>query len=240
MPSSLQVTDRLRALAERYELPDTAVARLDILLQALSGEHAPTTVKDPRKGVDVHVADSLSGLDVPQLRSARRIADIGAGAGLPGLALAAALPGAAVTLVESVGRKCRFIEETAAAMGVDVYVVHARAEEWAGPAEIVTARALAPLAVLCEYAAPMLEPGGHLIAWKGEVLDGEREQAEGAAVTLGLKPAGEWATEPFPSARRHTLHLYSKVGDTPSKFPRRPGVARKRPLGAGTHSPVEG
>jgi 16S rRNA (guanine527-N7)-methyltransferase len=240
VPPSAQVTARLHVLAERYELPDAAVTQLAILLDALAGEHAPTTVHDPRKGVDIHVADSLSGLDVPQLRSARAIADIGAGAGLPGLVLATALPGARVTLVESAGRKCLFIAETAEAMGVEVEVVHARAEEWTGPTEIVTARALAPLAVLCEYAAPMLEVGGHLLAWKGAVVAGEREAAEAAAEQLGLRPAGDWPTDPYPAAKRHTLHLYSKVRETPDRFPRRPGMATKRPLGASSHRQVEG
>lgn len=230
---------RLRALAERYEVPEAAILQLGILLEALAGEHAPTTVRDPRRGVDVHIADSLSALDVPQLRTARRVADIGAGAGLPGLALAPALPGARVTLVESVGRKCQFITETAAAMGIAVEVVNARAEEWAGPVEIVTARALAPLAVLCEYAAPMLETGGHLIAWKGAVEAQELEDGEAAAAALGLKPAGTWTTDPFPGARHHSLYLYSKVGPTPDRYPRRPGIATKRPLSAKTQRQVE-
>ena len=229
---SALVHARLHELAERFELRDAAISQLAILLEALAGEHAPTTVRDPRRGVDVHVADALTGLEVPQLRSALRIADIGAGAGVPGLVLAAALPGAAVTLVESTARKCAFMEATAEAMGVPVDVVHARAEEWSGPVDAVTARALAPLAVLCEYAAPMLAVGGTLVAWKGSVPAGEAEQGELAAALVGLRPAGCWSTDPFPEARSHRLYVYSKVSKTPDRFPRRPGIAAKRPLGA--------
>ena len=127
----------------------------------------------------MHVADSLVALDLPAVRSARRVADLGSGGGFPGLALAIALPAAHVALVESVGRKCAFLATAVSELGLgNVEVVNARAEAWPegiGAQDLVVARALAPLPVLLEYAAPLLEPGGVLVAWKGR-----REPAEEA------------------------------------------------------------
>jgi 16S rRNA (guanine527-N7)-methyltransferase len=86
--------------------------------------------------------------------------------------------------------------------------------------------------VLVEYAAPLLRLGGTLVAWKGARDPDEEAAGTRAALALGLEPAEPRPVEPYEGARDLNLHLYSKVGKTPSKFPRRPGVAAKRPLGA--------
>jgi 16S rRNA (guanine527-N7)-methyltransferase len=111
--------------------------------------------------------------------------------------------------------------------------VCARAEEWPDGAEAcdaVTARALAPLSVIYEYAAPLLRPGGVVVAWKGEVPQSEAADAGAAAGILGLAQAAPRAVQPFPGSQRRTLHVARKVSPTPSNFPRRPGIAAKRPL----------
>jgi 16S rRNA (guanine527-N7)-methyltransferase len=187
--------------------------------------------------LEQHVADSLSGLEIAELRSARRVADLGAGAGFPGLALAIALPGAEIDLIESAGRKCEVIGRLASAAGLDnARVVHARAEEWAlaGGREAydaATARAVASLAVLCEYASPLLRDGGALVAWKGARDPGEERSGAEAAARLGLEPGEIRAVRPFPAARDRHLHVFTKTGPTPAGIPRRPGMAAKRPLG---------
>lgn len=228
---------RLDEIAACHGLPAAARERLALLLVALAGDpHAPSTVRHPAEAVDVHLADSLAGLDLPPLARASRIADLGSGAGFPGLALAAALPDAEVALVESSARKCEYLERTVAAVGLArVRVVRSRAEAWEeglGWADAVTARALASLPVLAEYAAPLLRERGVLVAWKGEVGAAEREAAGRAAGELGLEPREVSATQPFPASRHRSLWTYVKVAPTPSRYPRRPGVARKRPLGS--------
>jgi 16S rRNA (guanine527-N7)-methyltransferase len=233
------VRARLAELVERHGLSTVAAERLGIFLEELADdEHAPTTVRDPARAVDVHVADSLAALDVEQLRTAATIADLGAGAGVPGLVLAAALPESHVTLVESVGRKCAFMDRVAAAMGLDnADVLPARAETWAeglGACDAVTARALAPLPVLVEYAAPLLRAGGALVAWKGSPEPAEEADGEAAAQMLGMELAARHGIEPFEGAERHSLYVYLKVRSTPNGYPRRPGIARKRPLRAST------
>jgi 16S rRNA (guanine527-N7)-methyltransferase len=230
-----RVDKRIAELAERWALPTEAPAQLRGILDAVAAEPTSiTTVRDPAQGVDVHVADSLAGLAVGHLRSAQAVADLGAGGGFPGLVLAAALPQTRVTLVESVGKKTDFLRRTADAVGLaNVHVVTGRAERWPEGIEahdIVTARALAPLNVLAEYAAPLLREGGRLIAWKAKRDPSEERDALYAADVLGLEPQPTVAAETFPGADERNLYVYLKVRPTPARFPRREGMARKRPL----------
>jgi len=232
---SRETLARLEALAVEHGLPEAATANLAALLTLQADDPtASTTVRDPAVAVDRHVADSLSGLALEAVRDARRIADIGSGAGWPGLALAAALPAAQVALVESASRHCRYLERAASMAGLaNVSVVHARAEEWPaglGAHDLVTARALAALPVLCEYAAPLLAEGGWLVAWKGAVVPDELSDGRAAAGVLGLHPAEPLHVIPYAGARAHTLHAFRKIAPTPDRFPRRPGIATKRPL----------
>lgn len=229
------VDSRLAELARDHDLPAEAVTRLAALLDFVAGDStAPTTVADPPRAVDVHVADSLDALVLPDLARAGFIADIGAGAGFPGLALAAALPDTTVALVESVGRKCEFIERAAGAAGIaNARAVHARAEEWPdgiGRCDVVTARALAPLGVLIEYAGPLLREAGALVAWKGRMDRGEAADAAAASSELGLEPREVIAQPRRSGADEHSLYVYVKVRATPERFPRRAGMARKRPI----------
>jgi 16S rRNA (guanine527-N7)-methyltransferase len=195
-------------------------------------------VSNPDEAVDIHVADSLSGLELPEVRAARWIADIGAGAGFPGLVLAVALPRARVDMVESASRKCAVIDRLTHAAGLDNEIVRAlpmRAEEraaWGGREsyDVVTARAVGPLPVLVEYAAPLVAADGIFVAWKGARDGDEEARGEAAASELGLQPEAVVEVHPWPEARDRNLVVYRKVGPTPERFPRRPGMAAKRPL----------
>ena len=237
--------ETLVELAAEHQLPAGAADQFARLLEALAAEPDPhTTVSDPARAVDVHLRDSLVALAVPALRHAATVVDIGSGAGFPGLPLAVALPAARFDLVESASRKTAVIGRLAAAAGLaNVRAVHARVEEWArtgdrGSAggraayDIATARAVAPLGVLVEYAAPLLRRGGTLIAWKGSPDAGEVEAGSLAAADVGLEACEPLAVTPYSGARDLHLYLYSKVRDTPAKFPRRPGMPAKRPLRA--------
>ena len=228
---------RLVGLAEDFELPEGSAKRLRALLDAVEHDPAaPTTVTDPSAGVDVHVADSLDGLRIPELRAARRVADLGAGAGFPGLVLAVALPGAEVALLDAASKKAAFMARAATAIeAANARPLHARAEEWAegmGRQEVVTARALAALPVLVEYAAPLLVLGGTLVAWKGRRDPAEEADGDAAAAATGMERTAVVVPPARPGADRRTLYVYTKAGPTPPRFPRRPGMARKRPLAA--------
>jgi 16S rRNA (guanine527-N7)-methyltransferase len=229
----VSVRSRLEELGGRFEVPEAGIDALEAILSLQADDPtAPTTVRDSAEAVDRHVADSLVALELPAVRAARRIADLGSGAGWPGLALAAALPEARVALVESAARHCRYLRTAATGLR-NVEVVHARAEDWPaglGAHDLVTARALAALPVVCEYAAPLLCVGGVLVAWKGLVSDDEASAGRGAAVTLGLEPVEVRAVAPYVGAERRTLHVFRKIEATPARYPRRPGMAVKRPL----------
>ena len=217
---------------------EPAPAVIERLLDALADSHAPTTVHARDEARRVHVDDSLAGLEVEGVRGARVIADLGSGAGLPGLVLAAALPEAHVFLVESVRRKAEWIAATAAACGLaNAEAVWTRAEAWTDGrdrCDVVTARALAALPVLCEYAAPLLRPGGTLVCWKGAVDDDEAADGRAAAALLGFSEPEVVAVTPYPGSRSRTLWVFRRVGALPAGFPRREGMAAKRPLGRGS------
>lgn len=226
---------QVRELTRRYGLAPRARAQLSTILTTLAvDDRAPTTVRASEEAIDAHLADSLVALEVNLVRSAKRLADIGTGAGFPGLALAVALPRSEVWLVESQTKKCQFLRGMIAAAGIDnAFVVERRAEEWPdglGAHDVVLARALASAPVVLEYAAPLLALGGVLVDWRGRRDTEDEEAALEAAGQLGLQLLEIRSVRPFEEARDRHLHVYSKVRETPDRFPRRAGMARKRPL----------
>jgi len=226
----------LRNALQGRELSPPQLAQLATVLEVLRrDEHAPTTVRTTQDAAERHLADSLVGLDFDYLISAGAVADLGAGAGFPGLALAIALPTARVSLVESQRRKCEFLTRICAAAEVgNATIVCARAEQWGagvGANDAVVARALAPQPVVLEYAAPLLRDGGALLDWRGRRDPAQERVAAIAAAELGLELRQIRPVQPFASATDRHVHEFVKVRPTPARFPRRPGIARKRPLG---------
>ncbi len=144
------------------------------------------------------------------------LVDVGSGNGAPGIPLALALPDREMVLLESARRRCDFLERWAPA---NARVVWGRAEEqerdWAG---IALAKALAPPAVAAEWCLPLVAPGGAAVLWVGPSAD--RERAGRVARLLAAEPVASPAG----------LLVLRKLGPTPGGFPRRPGLARRRPL----------
>ena len=147
-----------------------------------------------------------------------------------------------IDLIESTGRKAAVIARLAQAAKLEnARAVTARAEDWARtPAALggggeaygaVTARAVAALPVVVEYAAPLLCKEGVLVAWKGARDPAEESRGAAAAALLGLAPEQVLWVEPFEGARDRHLHVFRKISPTPERFPRRAGMAAKRPLG---------
>lgn len=225
----------LPKLGEIYGLGERQLDQLGAVLSGLAEDgHAPTTVRDATLATDVHLADSLAALELAAVRAAGTVADLGAGAGFPGLVLAVAVPGAEVSLVESRARKCAFIERLRTLAEIEnARVVCSRVEEWDEGLrgnDVVVARALAAQPVVLEYAAPLLEVGGVFVDWRGRRNTDEETDALSAAEQLGMRLLEIRRTKPYEGAREHHLHVFEKVAETPSRFPRRAGVARKRPL----------
>jgi len=208
------------------------------VLELLEEERASvSSVTDRERAWRVHVEDSLTGLEVPELAKAGRIADIGSGAGFPGLVLAVALPDSQVDLIESVGRKCEFIQRAIDAAGIpNAVVLNARSEEIATGERrdsygAVTARAVGRLSTLAELASPLLCDGGVLVAWKGKRDPDEERQLARAADQLAMRPEQILDVGDRAGSKHRHLHVLSKLGATPADLPRRPGMAKKRPRG---------
>lgn len=219
------------------QLAEPQRAALRAVLELLAVERASVSSVVDKRAWEVHVLDSLSGLEVAELGAARHIADVGAGAGFPGLALAVALPAAQVDLVESVGRKCDFMRRAAKAAGIDnARVLNLRSEEL-GEGEgresydVVTARAVGRLSTLAELASPLLREGGVLVAWKGRRDEEEDAQLARAAERLRVAPDRVLDVGGRSGGEHRHLHVIRKIGPTPENLPRRPGMAKKRPLG---------
>ena len=218
-------------------LDGAAREQLQTVLDLLAEERASVSSVVDERAWQVHVADSLTGLEVEELRGARRIADIGAGAGFPGLVLAVASPAARIDLIESVGRKCEFMRRAAEAAGIgNVRVLNQRSEDLAAGEgreayDAVTARAVGRLSTLAELASPLLEPNGVLVAWKGKRDAEEEEQLANASAALAMTPGQVLDVGDRAGSRHRHLHVIRKAGPTPANLPRKPGIAKKRPKG---------
>lgn len=175
-----------------------------------------------------HLLDSLTV--VPY--AAAPYIDIGSGAGLPGIPVALAT-GVETTLLEATQKKARFLAEAIGALGLDAAIVAARAEDagrdpqWRERFQSATIRAVASAPAALELAAPFLAAGGRAILQRGASEPGEAEALSGAARELGCVIESEVELN-----QDRRLILIRKTGPTPDRFPRRAGVARKRPLGA--------
>ena len=226
-------------------LTSAQLAKLDQLGAALREGNRRvnlTRITDPAQIETRHFLDSLSAA-VPLLEALNAAAgadlalvDVGSGGGMPGLPLKIAFPRLRVTLVESVNKKAEFLRSTVSALGLDdVQVVAERAETAARDAahrdayDWAVARALGALPVVVELCAPFLAPGGLLVAQRSGDLDAEVIRAAPAFKALHL-----WTRTPIyldlPALPGHGLVVGEKYAPTPDAYPRRPGLARKRPL----------
>jgi len=195
-----------------------------------------TAIRDPEAVATAHVVDSLSALTWLQGRAADRLLDLGSGGGFPGLPLAAALPGVAVTLTEPIGKKARFLSTVVEATGLAerVTVATARAEALAADRtmragwSVVTARAVASMADLVELAFPLLIRGGALVAWKRGDIAGELAAAERAMARLGGGTLDVLEIA-VPGLTGHRLVVAERLGDLPDGFPRDPAARKRNP-----------
>jgi 16S rRNA (guanine527-N7)-methyltransferase len=192
--------------------------RLRRWLQALLATPGLTAIDDPAEARRVLLEDALRAVEVVRELEGR-IVDVGSGGGSPGIPLAAALPEREVVLLEARRRKCEFLREAAREFP-NVTVVQGRAEEQeVDRFGVALAKALAKPPVAAEWCLPLVREGGAVLLWIGPSAD--LVELGRAAERLGAAP---------PEVREG-LAVLRKVGPTPPGFPRRPGMARKRPLG---------
>jgi 16S rRNA (guanine527-N7)-methyltransferase len=182
-----------------------------------------SAIRDPAEAAARHVLEALAGLPAVDAAPEGALADVGSGGGLPGLVLAVLRPERETHLIEATARKAAFIAHAAGEMGVAVNV-HAERSEDLGRGELrdacacVVARALAPPPVAVELCLPLCRVGGRVVIWSREPAGAELAGA--AAALEGEVLAAECAG----------VLVVRKLGPTPQRFPRRPGMAAKRPL----------
>jgi 16S rRNA (guanine527-N7)-methyltransferase len=211
--------------------------RLRFLLHRIERADLRLTAVDPDRAWERHILDSLAGVPVIAGEPAGALVDVGSGAGLPGLALAICDPGRPTHLIESHARRAAFLRDTAVDLGLTNVTVHpCRSEEVAAGAmretfAVATCRALAAPAVAAELCLPLVRPGGLFLLYAGAV---DESALAAAADTLGGRIEG---TLPVAGSDRRQLVSVRKRAETPARFPRRPGIAAKRPLGAGAVRP---
>lgn len=191
--------------------------RLERWLQAVLDTPGLTALREPEEARRVLLDDSLRGAEVVG-RFPGPVVDVGSGGGAPGIPLAAALPDREVVLLEAQRRKCDFLERAAREFP-NVRVVWSRAEEQAVDSfGVAVAKALAPPPVAAEWCLPLVTPGGAAVLWVGPSADVEAVGRVAEQLAAG------------PPEEHDGLLVLPKLGPTPPGFPRRPGVARKRPL----------
>jgi 16S rRNA (guanine527-N7)-methyltransferase len=192
--------------------------RLDRWLDLLLATPGLTAIRDRAEARRVHVEESLRAADVVR-RFDGPVVDVGSGGGAPGIPLAAVLPEREVTLLEANGRKCQFLREIAREFP-NVSVVHGRAEEQETERfGVAVAKALAQPPVAAEWCLPLVSTGGAAVLFVGPSAD------FGALARVSERVGGG------PPERADGIAVLPKVEPTPEGFPRRPGMAKKRPLG---------
>ena len=188
-----------------------------------------TAITEPQQVARLHLLDSLTVLTAADL-AGKRLIDVGCGAGFPGVPLAIGCPEAKITLLDSLGKRVRWLEETLPTLGVPAECVTARAEEAVQTRresyDFATSRAVARLNILLELTAPYVKVGGMVIAMKGAAAREEMEECTAAIQKLGLKLE---AVRQSP-VEGHSLILLRKVAPTPKQYPRRYAKIKQAPL----------
>ena len=194
-----------------------------------------TAIREPAEVVRKHFIDCLSLLNACELTQGARIADVGTGAGFPGMVLKIVRPDLRMTLIDSLQKRLGFLDALCERVGLSADTVHLRAEDAGRNAayreqfDYVTARAVAPLNVLCEYCLPLVKQGGCFVAMKSLKVSEELEEAKKAIGILGGKP-GEIRTFSLYGDMSRTFVMIGKIRPTPNKYPRQSGKAAKNPL----------
>jgi 16S rRNA (guanine527-N7)-methyltransferase len=240
----MDAIELLRLQAADWGLPlDTdQLARLGRFARFLRGYEEANVIgtRELRSIVLDHILDSLSCFLFEVVGTARRLADVGSGGGLPGVPIKVVKPELRATLVESTGKKALFLRRTVENLSLEgVEVINGRVEEIArsdahrGVYDVATARAVARLPVVAEYCVPLLRVGGAVISMKGRLEREELAEGERAAERLGARVSRLIRVPRLPEIgeKERCLVILEKVGETPGKYPRNVGVPARRPLG---------
>ena len=195
-----------------------------------------TAITEPNEVAVKHFADSLSVFNYVDFPKGASVIDVGTGAGFPGLVLKIARPDIKLTLLDSLNKRLKFLNEVLNTLGLEAELVHARAEEGGHNIDLrecydfAVSRAVARLNVLCEYCLPYVRLSGKFIAFKGGEADEEIKSASNAIQVLGGKKTDVYGFELPENSGSRTLVVIEKVQPTPDKYPRQNGKIKAKPL----------
>lgn len=196
-----------------------------------------TAITEPEEVAVKHMVDSLLAFDTSFKN--KTLADVGTGAGFPGIPLKIYCPSLKVTLIDSLGKRLKFLENVISELGLtDITCEHARAEDagknkkFREKYDIVTARAVARLSVLSEYCLPLVKPGGMFIALKGSKYAEEISEGEQALKILGGKLISSDEVKLPGLDDGRAIVKIKKIKPTPAAYPRKAGTPDKQPLGS--------
>lgn len=207
----------------------------------MANEHINlTAITDKCEFIEKHILDSLMCFDMAEFQKADKIVDLGTGAGFPGIPLAIAAPEKQFVLVDSLAKKLNVIKELTDEMGIhNIKTLHIRAEdmgqsrEYREKFDLCLSRAVANLQVLAEWSLPLVRVGGNVICYKGQKAKAEAKEAGKAIKVLGGKLNRIDETSPNEeNMSEHALVVIRKSAHTPAKYPRKPGLAKKTPIGS--------
>lgn len=222
-------------IMQRHALPEGAAARFDAFHRLLceANEHMDlTNVTVEDEAIEKHYLDSLTAL--PYLEQGAKCVDVGTGAGFPGVPLLLARPDLKMTLLDAQQKRIGFLHETLAAIGADAECVHARVEDFARERrenyDAAVSRAVAPMNILLEWLLPLVRVGGRCILWKGPAAQQELDDANRVSALLGGGKLEVREAAASEAGSGHVLILVEKIAQTDAKFPRKAGMAKKRPL----------
>ena len=216
------------------ELPEEIRQRLCDFGRAMVAQNEVmnlTGITEDSAVAKMHLLDSLTVLSTQDLEG-KTLIDVGCGAGFPGVPLAIACPGAKITLLDSLGKRMKWLETVLPTLGVSAECITARAEEAVATRresyDFATSRAVARLNILLELTAPYVKVGGAVLAMKGAAAREELAECDSAIRKLGLKLE---AVKEFPiDGTAHAVIVLRKVAPTPAKYPRRFAQIKKSPL----------
>jgi len=225
----------------RQGLPELGLALDEHILDTLVGfGHAMvkqnevmnlTGITEDSAVAKLHLLDSLTVLSTADL-AGKSLIDVGCGAGFPGVPLAIAAPTAKITLLDSLGKRMKWLETVLPTLGIDAECVTARAEEAVATRresyDYATSRAVARLNILLELTAPYVKVGGAVLAMKGAMAKEELAECDNAIKKLGLKLE---AVKEFPiDGANHAVIVLRKIKPTPAQYPRRFAKIKQAPL----------
>lgn len=236
--NKIEFENGLNAMGIEFE--DSYYDDFDIYRKLLVewNEHMNLTgITDKREVFIKHFLDSVGTYLSSRIPEGASVIDVGTGAGFPGLAMKVFDRSLQLTLLDSLNKRINFLKEVSDQIGLEeVEFIHGRAEDFGkdesyrASYDIAVSRAVANLAVLCEYCMPFVKIGGYFIALKSMAYKEELDQARKAIETLGGK-VKEVVVVPLPEVDiEHTLIIIEKVAETPSKYPRKAGKPTKNPI----------